>query len=106
MRTKKVDPLARQFALALTYTDARNRFERVRLFDAKHNGEWAGEIGETLRAVVTRDAEGKWTLTLRRGRESCTFFPVTVARKPLEITFWLPAGWVAGMPAEVYVTMI
>ena len=75
----------------------------MRLFDAKHDGRWAGEIAEKLTALVTRDAEGQWLLTLRRGRESCTFYPVTETRKPWELCYWLPAGWF-GPTCEVFVT--
>ena len=42
-------------------------------------------------------------LTLRCDHESCTFYPVTVARKPWEICYWLPAGWF-GPTCEVFVT--
>ncbi len=98
--SKSGEPVAKSFKLVL-YVPSGRTHRPVTLFNHNHDGRWSGEIGGGKSATVTRDVAGKWSLTINRGRESLTFFPVSVSR-PWELCFRLPAGWVSASVCEVY----
>lgn len=68
------------------------------------NGKWSGEISDGKTATVTLDEVGKWSLTINRGRESLTFYPLAVSR-PGQLCFWLPADWVSVDVCEVFASV-
>ena len=98
------EPSAKAFKLVLHVPSGRTH-RPVTLFNGKFNGRWSGEIGDGLSALVTLDAERRWSLTINRGRESLTFYPVTASR-PWELCFWLPGGWVSPGTAEVFASAV
>jgi hypothetical protein len=97
-----MEPDKKAFKLVLHTPNGRTH-KPTTLFNGKHDGRWCADLGDGMSATVHKEDGGQWLLTLRRGRESCTFYPVTETRKPWELTYWLPAGWF-GPTCEVFVS--
>jgi hypothetical protein len=97
------EPDTKLFKLKLSVPSGKSHKPHA-LFNGKFNGRWSAELEDGVSATVQRDAGGQWLLTLRRGRESSAFYPVTTTRKPWELCYWLPSGWF-GPTCEVFVTL-